>query len=344
MAASRIRGCSSIIRWGIWPAKTVFVLPGQGAQYPGMGRELYGRHPTFARCLDEVCAALDVHLDVGLREVMFAEAGSAAGELLHQTVYAQPALFAFGVAMHAVFVEAGIGPDFLVGHSIGELAAAYVAGVFSLGDAAVLVTARGRLMQSCAPGAMIAVAAGEVEVLGVLAGHPGAEIAAVNGPMSVVVSGPGEVLARVGADCAARDVKVTSLRVSHAFHSAAMDPVLAEFEAIAAGVRFEAPGVAVVSNLTGDVATAEQLASAGYWARHLREPVRFFDSVAGLLGRVGAGFCGVVAASGVGGGDHRCAGRAGGAGRFGGDYDVAPGAFGVGWAGGGVGPVAYVWA
>ncbi len=263
--------------------KTVFVLPGQGAQYPGMGQELYERHRTFARTLDEVCAALDVHLDVALREVMFAETGSAAGELLHQTVYAQPALFAFGVAMHALFAEAGIHPDYLLGHSIGELAAAYLAGVFSLADAAVLVTARGRLMQSCVAGAMIAVAASEHDVAAVLADHPGAVIAAINGPASVVVSGPADQLARVGQDCAARDLKVTPLTVSHAFHSAAMDPALPEFQAIAAGLRFDPPSLPVLSNLTGDIATGDQLTCAEYWTRHLREPVRFYDSVACLL-------------------------------------------------------------
>ena len=130
----------------------MFVLPGQGAQYPGMGLDLYRHHRGFARTLDEVCAALDAHLEVSLREVMFAEPGSAVWGVAAPNRLCTPALFALGVAMHALFVEAGITPDYLLGHSIGELTAAYIAGVLCLADAAVLVTARGRLMQACPPG------------------------------------------------------------------------------------------------------------------------------------------------------------------------------------------------
>src|SRR5262249_19098640 len=160
--------------------------------------------------------------------------------------------------------------DYLVGHSIGELTAAYLAGVLSLADAAVLVSARGRLMQSCAPGAMIAVGAGEHDVVAMLAEYPGTAIAAVNGPSSVVVCGPPDQLDLLGERCAADHHKVTRLRVSHAFHSAFMDPVLAEFEAIAAGLTFRAPSLAILSNLTGQMATPDQLTSPRYWTRHLR--------------------------------------------------------------------------
>ena len=185
------------------PGKTVFVLPGQGAQYLGMGLELYRHHRSFAHTLDEICEALDAHLDVSLREVMFAQPGTALGELVHQTAYAQPALFAMGAAMHALFVEAGITPDYLLGHSIGELTAAYIAGVLCLPDAAVLVSARGRLMQACPPGAMIAIAASERDVLAVLKDHPTTAIAAVNGPTSVVVSGHPDELEQIRDHCAA---------------------------------------------------------------------------------------------------------------------------------------------
>ena len=263
--------------------KTVFVLPGQGAQYPGMGLELYRRHEGFARTLDEVCAALDEYLEIPLREVMFAESGSDAGQLVHQTAYAQPALFAFGVGMHAVLVEAGISPDYLLGHSIGELTAAYLGGVFSLADAAVLVTARGRLMQACPPGAMLAIAASEADVLALLDEYPRAVIAAINGPTSVVVSGHPDELERIREYAAGRDVRVHSLSVSHAFHSPDMDGALPEFEAIAAGVGSASPSVAILSNLTGEPASAEQLTSSRYWGRQLREPVRFYDNVACLL-------------------------------------------------------------
>ncbi|MGO9103179.1 MAG: type I polyketide synthase, partial [Mycobacterium sp.] len=267
------------------PGRTVFVLPGQGAQYPGMGLDLYRRHRTFARALDNICEAFDAHLEVSLREVMFAEPGSAVGELIHQTAYTQPAIFAMGAAMHAVFVEAGITPDYLLGHSIGELTAAYIAGVFSLADAAVLVTARGRLMQACPPGAMLAIHANERDVVALLNDHPTIAIAAVNGPTSVVVSGHPDELEPIRDHCAAHDLRVRALSVSHAFHSSLMDPALPEFEAIAAGLTFAPPTVPILSNLTGQPATSEQLTSSRYWTRHLREPVRFYDSVAWLLGQ-----------------------------------------------------------
>ncbi len=265
-----------------YSSKVVFVLPGEGA-HPGMGLDLYRYHRTFAHTLDDVCAALDHHLEVPLRDVMFAQPDTAAAELLHQTAYAQPALFALGVAMHALFVEAGVSPDYLLGHSIGEFTAAYVAGVLSLPDAAVLVAAHGRLMQSCPPGAMIAVQASEHDVLALLKDHPGTAIAAINSPASVVVSGHPDELGRIRDRCATCNYKVTSLPVGHAFHSASMDPALPEFDAIAARLTFVAPTVPIVSNLTGEIATSEQLTSAEYWTRHLREPVRFHDSIVNLL-------------------------------------------------------------
>jgi malonyl CoA-acyl carrier protein transacylase/acyl carrier protein len=263
----------------------VFVLPGQGSQYAGMGVGLYQCHRGFARVFDEVCAAVDQYLEVSLREVMFAESGSAVGELVHQTVYTQPALFAMGVGLHAVLVEAGIRPDYLLGHSVGELTAAYLAGVFSLGDAAVLVTARGRLMQACPPGAMMAIEASERDVLVMLEGHPAIAVAAVNGPTSVVVSGHPDELVPIRDYCAAHHLRAKSLSVSHAFHSSLMDSAVAGFEAVAAGLTLSEPVVPVVSNVTGELATVEQLGSSGYWARHLREPVRFYDGVGCLLGR-----------------------------------------------------------
>lgn len=263
---------------------TVFVFPGQGPQYPTMGAQLYEHHRGFARALDEVCVAFDPYLDVALQEVMFAAAGTDSAELLYQTVYAQPALFAWGIAMYAVLTEAGIVPEYLMGHSVGELTAAHIAGVFSLADAALLVSARGRLMQACEPGGMLAIAADEHDVLTMVARFPGVEIAAVNGPTAVVVSGPGQQLDLLSQHCQAHHRHVTALRVSHAFHSAAMDPALPEFGAIAAGLTFHRPAMAIVSNLTGQVATPEQLTRADYWTQHLREPVRFGDGVAALLG------------------------------------------------------------
>uniref|UniRef100_UPI003565AB3B type I polyketide synthase n=1 Tax=Mycobacterium marinum TaxID=1781 RepID=UPI003565AB3B len=258
--------------------KTVFVFPGQGAQYAGMGAGLYRHHPVFTAAIDEICAVMDEHLDVPLRDVMFTEPG-----LLQQTVYAQPALFAFGVAMHAVLTQAGVNPDYLLGHSVGELTAAHVAGVLSLEEAAVLVCARGRLMQSCTPGAMMAISASEPAVAAMLENHPEVVIAAVNGPTSVAVAGPAEQLNALREHCNISNHKVTLLRVSHAFHSPAMDPILAEFEAIAERLTYRPHSVPIMSNLTGSLATVEQLTSARYWAQHLRKPVRFYDGVTRLL-------------------------------------------------------------
>ncbi len=263
--------------------KTVFVLPGQGAQYPGMGAQLYDRHPVFAATLDDVCAALDPHLDVALRDVMFAAPGTDLAALLQQTAYAQPALFAWGVALHAVLAAAGITADYLMGHSIGELTAAHLAGVLCLTEAAHLVAARGRLMQTCTSGAMMAITASEHDVTALLTDHPNTTIAAINSPTSVVVSGPSDELDRIGEQCAARQYKTTLLSVSHAFHSALMDPVLPEFAAVAAGLTFHAPSVPILSNLTGTIATPDQLTCGEYWTRHLREPVRFHDGIIELL-------------------------------------------------------------
>ncbi|MEB4209440.1 type I polyketide synthase [Mycobacterium sp. 94-17] len=264
-------------------AKTVFVFPGQGSQYPGMGLELYQHQPTFAHTLDEICAALDTHLDIALRDILFAAPHTRTAALLEHTAYAQPALFALGAAMHALLVDLGITPDYLLGHSIGELTAAYVAGVWSLPDAAALVTTRGRLMQACPPATMLAIHAGAPEVTALLTDHPHTSIAAINGPTSVVVSGPTDELDHLRQHCAAHHLNATPLPVNRAFHSAYMDPALPEFEATAATLTYHPPTVATLSNLTGGLATPAQLTSPSYWTRQLREPVRFHDSVIHLL-------------------------------------------------------------
>ncbi|ORA08284.1 hypothetical protein BST12_28450, partial [Mycobacterium angelicum] len=258
--------------------KTVFVFPGQGAQYPGMATALYAGHRGFAGVFDEVCAAFDAHLEVPLAQVIFAAPDTAQAELLGHTAYAQPALFAIGVALHAVLTQAGIHPDTLVGHSVGELAAAHVAGVMSLADAAVLVSARGRLMGACTPGSMMAVVANEADLDTLLADYPQLELAAVNGPTALVVSGPEDQLHQLAGRCGAAGYKTTPLRVSHAFHSASMDPALPEFETIAASLRWSPPTTAIISTLTGQPATTDQLTSPRYWTRQLREPVRFHDA------------------------------------------------------------------
>ena len=258
-----------------------FLFAGQGSQRAGMGARLHAACPVFAAAFDRACGLLEAELGVPVAQV--ALAADDGDERADQTLYAQAALFAVQAGLVALLAACGIAPDAVAGHSVGEVAAAYAAGVVSLEDACRLVAARGRLMQALPPGgAMAAIAAGEAEVTRALAGLAGVSVAAVNGPASVVVSGDAGAVGQVAEGFRGRGVRVKALRVSHAFHSHRMDPVLEELGRVAAGLELAAPRVPWAGGLAGELVAA---CEPGYWVAQAREPVRFAAAVAALAAR-----------------------------------------------------------
>ncbi|WP_247406531.1 type I polyketide synthase, partial [Bradyrhizobium sp. 76] len=260
------------------PGKLAFLFTGQGAQQIGMGRALLESCAAFRAAFEQACSHFDELLDLPLRSVMFADEGSAEAAKLDETAYAQPALFAVEVALFRQLEQWGIEPDILLGHSIGELSAAHVAGVWSLRDACRVVAARGRLMQSMpAGGAMVAIEASEAEVLPLLA--DGVEIAGLNGPRSTVISGDEAAVLALAERFKGQGRRTSRLQVSHAFHSQRMEPMLEALGKVLASVTFGTPRLPIVSNVTGRLATRDELCSPEYWVRQVRSPVRFLDGV-----------------------------------------------------------------
>lgn len=267
--------------------RLAMLFTGQGSQWPGMGRELARDYSLFREALEDLASHFEGLLDLPLLEVMWASADSKAATLLQGTQYAQPALFALEVALWRLWDSWGVRPQFVLGHSVGELAAAHVAGVIGLDDACRLVAARGRLMQAVAvKGKMVSLEASAAEVVGAietLALGGKADIASYNTPRQTVASGDVDAVEELATYFAAQGRRSTMLDISHAFHSHHMDGILADLQAVSETVLFSPPKVAFVSSYTGQLAGPGQLESPDYWVQQARRPVRFSEGAKALV-------------------------------------------------------------
>lgn len=265
--------------------KLALLFTGQGAQYVGMGLELYQRVPSVRRSIDLCDSLFQAELGFSIKAVMFGEVADAETRI-RQTECTQPALFTLEYAVAQFWISLGLKPNCLIGHSIGEIAAACVAGLFSLSDAVRLVASRGRLMQSVSTaGGMLAVRLSEVEIDGHLVRHPSLDYAAVNGPAQCVVSGAPEDLDTLQRELQSAGVESIRLDVAHAFHSRQMHIVYDRFRAAIADIRFHEPEITLISNVSGEVARFEEMATVEYWVRHIGEPVRFAAGIRALAAR-----------------------------------------------------------
>ncbi|MBJ8345782.1 type I polyketide synthase [Antrihabitans sp. YC2-6] len=256
-----------------------WLCTGQGSQYPGMAQKLHNRHSIFRHALAAVDDCLAAYIGGSIAAVSF-----DSGSEVDRTEWAQPGIFAVEYALAQTLSTLGIAPSWLLGHSVGEYAAATHAGVLSLDDACRLIAARGRLMQSLPEaGAMLAVRAGSAEIEGMIASEPQVALAAVNGPRDVVLSGAAGALARFGTALAAAGFTTRPLTVSHAFHSPLMDPMLPEFADVAASCTYQLPRVPIYSTLRGRLLGPDETMDATYWTEHIREPVRFADAATAAL-------------------------------------------------------------
>ncbi|NEP49106.1 MAG: type I polyketide synthase [Moorea sp. SIO3C2] len=266
-------------------AKIAFLFTGQGSQYINMGRQLYQQAPTFREAInqcEEILSNLETFQDNSLQEILYPADDSSDSSLLNQTAYTQPALFAIEYALFKLWQSWGIKPDVVMGHSVGEYVAATVAGVWSLEDGLRLIAARGSLMQKLpAGGEMISIMASELKVLETLKGMSRSEkvaIAAINGPESTVISGEAEAVRAIATHLESLGIKTKQLQVSHAFHSPLMEPMLAEFEAVAKETSYSQPRIPLISNITGQQVDLE-ITTAEYWVNHVCQPVRFAQSM-----------------------------------------------------------------